>query len=342
MAASFRVLKGMVMSICFCAPVVTGGIALMMTINATAAAPEKNPVGYPDRPVRVVVPVAPAGGTDIIARIVLNALSDSLSANFVADNRAGAGGILGSDIVAKAPGDGYTLLFTYAAHTILPFIYRKVPYDVYKDFAPVTLAGTQPLAVAVSAATGINTIQELIKTAKARPGELNVAWPTPSGSGALAAEVFKRVTDTRMVSVPFKVGSPAMTALAAGEVQLIFTTATSILPFMQSGKVKMLATTGARRDPFLPDVPTLAEAGVKDMNTSPWQGLLAPAGTPAHIVNYLQRKIAALLDTPDVKKRFAASATQTVGSTPAEFGAQITRELDQNSKVIRAVGMRVD
>jgi tripartite-type tricarboxylate transporter receptor subunit TctC len=290
----------------------------------------------------VVVPVAAAGGTDIIARIVVNALSDALSANFVVDNRPGAGGLLGSEIVAKAPRDGYTLLFTYAAHTILPFIYRKVPYDVYKDFAPVTLAGSQPLVVAVNSAVGVNTVEELIKLARAKPNFLNVAWPTPSGSGALAAEVFKVVTDTKMVSVPFKGGSPAMTALAGGEVQLIFTTLASVLPFLQSGKVKVLATSGAKREPHLPNVPTLSEAGVMDMNTSPWQGLLAPAGTPAGIINHLYKNIAAVLETADVKRRFAASATDTAGSSPEEFGAQIARELEQNGKVIRAVGMRAD
>jgi tripartite-type tricarboxylate transporter receptor subunit TctC len=316
---------------------------LFSSIAMPAVAPtEKSAGAYPDRPVRVVVPVAAAGGTDVIARIVMNALSDALAANFVIDNRPGAGGLMGSDIVAKAPPDGYTLLFTYAAHTILPFIYRKVPYDVYRDFAPVTLAGSQPLVVAVNAAIGIHSIEELIRAAKARPGSFNVAWPTPSGSGALAAEVFKRVTNTQMVSVPFKGGSPAMTALAGGEIQLIFTTATSVLPFLQIGKVKMLATTGSRRDPFLPEVPTLAESGVKDMNTSPWQGLLAPANTPGPVVNYLARKIAVLLESTEVKRRFAASATQTGGTTPAEFGAQIARELEQNSKVIRAVGMRAD
>ena len=326
--------------VCVCAC----GLAahFLCAVEANAAMPLPSAAPYPNRPVRVVVPVAPAGGTDIIARIVINALSEKLVTNFIIDNRAGAGGLLGSDIVAKAPADGYTLLFTYAAHTILPFIYRTVPYDVHKDFSAITLAGSQPLVVAVNASLNINSIEALIKAARARPDGFNVAWPTPSGSGALAAEVFKRVTDTRMVSVPFKGGSPAMTALAGGEVQLIFTTLPSVLPFLHSGKVKILATTGTRRDPHLPEVPTLAESGVRDMNTSPWQGLLAPAGTPVSIVDTLQKNIAALLESVDVKRRFAASATQTGGSTPAEFSAQIARELEQNSKVIRAVGMRAD
>jgi tripartite-type tricarboxylate transporter receptor subunit TctC len=293
--------------------------------------------------VRVIVPVAAAGGTDIIARIVLNKLGETMQRQFVVDNRPGAGGILGNEIVAKARPDGYTLLFTYAAHTIVPFIYsRKVPYDVYRDFAPITLAGTQPLLLALNAQVPANSVAELIKLAKAKPDTLNVAWATPSSSGALAAEIFKIVTDTKMTSVPFKGGAPALTALIQNEVQLIFTTPPTIMGHLKSGRVKVLGTSGKERVPYLPDVPTLAEAGVKDFNTAPWQGVLAPAGTPAAIVNFLHGQIGATLKAPDVKERFAQQGTEAVGLGPKEFGEMIRRELALNSKVIKAVGMKGD
>ena len=290
----------------------------------------------------MIVPVAAAGGTDIIARIVLAKLSDVLGRQFIVDNRPGAGGLLGNDMVAKARPDGYTLLFTYAAHTIVPFIYSKVPYDVYKDFAPVTLAGQQPLLLALNAQVPANTVGELIRLAKAKPDSLNVALATPSSSGALAAELFKIVTDTKMTSVPFKGGAPALTALIQNEVQLIFTTPPTIMSHLKSGRVKVLGTSGRERVPYLPDVPTLAEAGVKDFNTAPWQGLLAPAGTPAPIVNYLYTNIAAVLKTPEVKERFASQGTDPVGLPPKEFAQMIRQELAQNSKVIKAVGMKAD
>ena len=297
---------------------------------------------YPDKPIRVIVPVAAGGGTDIIARIVMTKVAEGMGATIVIDNRAGAGGILGNEIVAHSQPDGYTLLFTYAAHTIVPFIYRKVPYDVYKDFAPVTMAGSQPLLLAINSSVKANTVQELIALAKAKPNELNVALATPSSSGALAAELFKILTNTQMVSVPFKGGAPALTAMVSGEVQLIFTTPPTVMPYIKGGKVRVLGTSGKDRVPYLPEVPTLAEAGIKDFNTAPWQGLLAPAGTPPAIIDKLYRQVGEMLKTSYAQERFMAAGTDIVGSSPKEFGELIRRELAQNSKVIKAVGMRAD
>lgn len=297
---------------------------------------------YPDRPVRVVVPVAAAGSTDIIARLTMSRVSELMGQTFVIDNRPGAGGLLGNEIVAHARPDGYTLLFTYAAHTIVPFIYRRVPYDVYKDFTPVTLVGSQPLLLAVNINVPANSTQELIALAKAKPNALNVAWATPSSSGALAAELFKILTQTKMTSVPFKGGAPALTALVSGEVQLIFTTPPTVMSFIKSNRVKILATSGKERAPYLPDVPTLAEGGVKDFETAPWQGLLGPANLPQSIVDALHARIREVLKMNDTRDRIGATGTDIVGNTPAEFGRMLARELAQNKKVIEAVGMRAD
>jgi tripartite-type tricarboxylate transporter receptor subunit TctC len=313
-----------------------------LAISAHAQPLSKGAGRYPERPVRVVVPVAAGGGTDIIARLTVSRLSEAVGQPFVVDNRPGAGGVLGNEIVANARPDGYTLLFTYAAHTIVPFIYRKVPYDVYKDFTPITLAGQQPLLLAINASVPASTTQELIALAKAKPGALNVALATPSSSGALAAELFKLITNTKMVSVPFKGGAPALTALLGNEVQLIFTTPPTVMAFIKSGRVKILGTSGQQRVPYLPDVPTLAEAGVKDFETAPWQGVLGPANLPAPIVDYLHRQIKAVLRQPETRDKFAASGTDAVGNTPQEFAKMIHRELEQNKKVIQAVGMRAD
>ena len=320
----------------------TVSFALYAASSVLAQPAGKGAGRYPERPVRVVVPVAAGGGTDIIARLTVNKLGEAVGQPFVVDNRPGAGGVLGNEIVANARPDGYTLLFTYAAHTIVPFIYRKVPYDVYKDFTPITLAGQQPLLLAINASVAANTTQELIALARAKPGALNVALATPSSSGALAAELFKILTNTKMVSVPFKGGAPALTALLGGEVQLIFTTPPTVMPFIKSGRVKILATSGKERLTYLPDVQTLAEAGVKDFETAPWQGLLGPAHLPAPIVELLQTQIRALLRLPDMKEKFAASGTDAIGNTPQEFAKMINRELEQNKKVIQAVGMRAD
>ena len=315
----------------------------VIALCACAALAAAQPMGnYPDKPIRVIVPVAAGGGTDIIARIVMSKVAEGMGATIVIDNRAGAGGILGNEIVAHSQPDGYTLLFTYAAHTIVPFIYRKVPYDVYKDFAPVTMAGSQPLLLAVNSSVKANTVQELIALAKAKPNELNVALATPSSSGALAAELFKILTNTQMVSVPFKGGAPALTAMVSGEVQLIFTTPPTVMPYIRGGKVRVLGTSGKDRVPYLPEVPTLAEAGIKDFNTAPWQGLIAPAGTPPAIIDKLYRQVGEMLKTPYAQERFTAAGTDVVGSSPKEFGELIRRELAQNSKVIKAVGMRAD
>jgi len=319
--------------------IAVGLSALMGTAGAQQAA---RATSYPDRPVRVIVPSVAGGATDLIARTVLNGLSDGFGKPFVVDNRPGAGGLIGTDIVAKAQPDGYTLLYTLAAHTIIPFIYAKVPYDAYKDFSPITLTGSQPLVLAVHSSVKANTVQELIAFAKANPGKLNLALASPGGSGALAAELFKIVTGAQMVTVPFKGAAVAMPALLSGEMHLIFTSLPSVVPYVKGGKLKVLGVASSGRSQFLPDVPTLIESGLKDFDTAPWQGLLAPANTPPVIIDRLHRQAIEVLKQPETRKRLAALGTDVVGNSPQEFAAYIQRELAQNSKVIKAAGMKAE
>ena len=314
--------------------------ALLATSGAASAQGAKT--SYPTKPVRVIVPVAPGGSTDLLARVISTKLNEALNVPFIVDNRPGAGSVIGTDLVAKAQPDGYTLLFAYAAHTIAPFIYPSVPYDPMKDFAPISLVGAQPLVLTVHTSVKAANPQELIALAKAKPKALNVALMTPSSSGALAAELFKILTKTDMVSVPFKGGGPAMVALLGGEVQLVFATPPDIMPHLKTGKIRAIGTTSRERLPYLPEVPTLAEAGIQDFNTAPWYGLIAPAKTPPAIVDKLYRHVVEALKTPYARERITASGTDIVGSSPKEFADQIRREIDVNAKVIKAVGMKAD
>lgn len=317
-------------------------LAFFVITLFSAAASHAAEETYPARSVRVIVPVLPGGATDVVARIVSAKLAETLGKPFVIDNRGGAGGITGSDIVAKSAPDGHTLLFAYAGHTIVPFIYSKVPYDVHRDFAPVTMAASQPLLLAINSSVGVNTVEELIAAAKARPDQFNAALPTPSGAAALVVEMFKVATNTKITSVPFKGGGPALTALLGNEVQLMFTTPPVAIPQLKNGRLKILATSSRQRLTYLPDVRTLAESGLKDFEVEPWQGLLAPAGTPAAIVNRLHRAVQAAIQQPDAKEKLAAAGCDPAGTSPQEFGKKIARELAVNGKIIKLIGMRAE
>lgn len=297
---------------------------------------------YPERPVRVVVPVSPGGSTDLQARIMAGKLYEKLGVPFIVDNRPGAGAMIGTDIVAKAVPDGYTLLFAQAGHTIIPFIFSKVPFDVYKDFTPITLVATSPLVLTINPAVGANSVKELIEIAKAKPGQLNVALSTPSSSGALLAEWFKSVTQTNIISVPFKGGSPAMAALLRNEVQFIFATTPAASPFVKDGRLKVLAISGVQRFPQMPDVPTLNEVGLKGFEAEPWGGFLGPANTPRTVVNRVQGASVEILKQPDVRERLITTGNVPVGSTPQEFARKLERELKSNARIIKAVGMKAN
>jgi len=268
-------------------------------------------------------------------------LNQSLGQPIVIDNRAG-GGVIAPELVARARADGYTLLFAFAAFTITPYLHVKPPYDVLKDFAPISEVADQALFLVVHPAVPANTIKELVALSKSKPGGLMAGFTQPGSSTHLAAEIFKLKTDTAksITSVSYKGGTAAQVALLSGEVQVSFLTATAMLPQVKTGRIKVIATSAPKRVHYLPDVPTFDEAGVSGMEASPWQGLLAPAGTPRAIISLLHAEIVKLLKRSETVERLAALGADPVGSSPVEFRAKLDRELKAFGKIIPALGLK--
>ena len=305
---------------------------------------------WPSRPVRIVVPFAAAGTTDILARALAPELQRAFGQPFVIDNKPGAGGNTGSADVAKAAPDGYTLLMgTVGTHAINPSLYEKMPYDAKRDFVPVTLVAGVPNVLVVNPAMaqryGINSVADLTRVARANPGKLNVASSGNGTSIHLSAELYKSLTGTFMVHFPYRGSGPALLDLMAGNVDLMFDNLPSAMPHIRSGRLKALAVTSAARSSALPDLPTVAEAGgapLKEFEASSWFGLLAPAGTPAEIVNRIQQETAKALATPAMRERLQAQGAIPSGNTPAEFARLIDEETKKWARVVKASGAKVD
>jgi tripartite-type tricarboxylate transporter receptor subunit TctC len=298
---------------------------------------------YPSKPIRLVVPFAAGGATDVLARLVGERLTASLGQQVVVDNRPGAGGNIGSDIVARAEPDGYTILMgAVGTHAINPSLYPKMPYDPVKDFAPVTLVASVPNVLVVNPEVPANSVQELIDLAKAKPGELNFASSGNGTSIHLSGELFKAMTGTDIVHVPYKGSGPAVTDLLGGQVQMMFDNMPSSLPHVKAGKLRALGVTSAKRSPALPEVPTIAEAGVPGYDATSWFGILAPAGTPEPVVTRLQGAIVQALGEPEMRQRMADLGAEPVGDTPAEFGQFITAELAKWAKVVNDAGVKLE
>jgi tripartite-type tricarboxylate transporter receptor subunit TctC len=298
---------------------------------------------YPNRPIRFIVPFPPGGGNDTMARTVGNKLSAALGQQFVIDNRAGAGGVIGAETAAHAPGDGYTLfLGGVASHGIVPNLHPKLGYDPVKDFSPVSLIAAAPLILVVHPAVPARSVKELVQLAKAKPGQLNFASNGTGGSSHLAAELFKMMTGTDMVHVPYKGLSPALTDLLSGQIQLMFSSTVAILPQVRAGRLRGLAITSVKRSAAMPEVPTVAEAGVAGYETASWYGVLAPAGTPRAIIEQLNREIARVVQMPDVRERLMSEGAEPAGGSPQEFAAHIKRELARWSQVIKQAKIKLD
>jgi len=298
---------------------------------------------YPSRPVRMIVPFASGGGSDTVARVISQALSASLGQGFVVENRTGAGGAIGADAVAKSAPDGYTLLLGSTSEIVhLVNVSTKVPYDPIKDFAPVGLVGSVPMALTVSEALPVSSVQDLVKLAKAQPGKLSFGSGGTGTTTHLAVELFAATMGIKMTHVPYKGSGAIIPDLLNGNLQLGMPLLPAILPQASSGKVKILAVSTARRAPSLPNTPTLQEAGVKGYDTTLWTGILAPAGTPREIVMKLNAAIVKALHDPAVKERFLSDGAETVGGTPEEFAALIGAELKKWGRVIKEAHIKAD
>lgn len=319
------------------------GAAVLAGLLCLGGASLPHAQDYPSQPVRFVVPFAPGGTTDVLARLVGEKLSASLGQQFVIDNKPGAGGNIGTAQVAKAEPDGYTILMgTVGTHAINASIYPKLPYDPIKDFAPVTLVATVPNVLVVNLEVPASSVAELTALAKEKPGELNFASSGNGTSIHLSGELFKAMTGVDIVHVPYKGSGPAVVDLLGGQVQMMFDNLPSSAPQIQAGKLRALAVTSKERSPTLPDVPTMAEAGVPGYEALSWFGVLAPAGTPDAIVARLQAEIAKALADPAMRERFAELGAVPVGDTPAEFADFIGAETAKWAEVVQSAGIKLE
>jgi tripartite-type tricarboxylate transporter receptor subunit TctC len=297
---------------------------------------------YPSRPIRFIVPFPPGGGNDIVGRIVAQPLSEALGVPVVVDNRGGAGGTLGTDIAAKAPPDGHTLLVNNISLAVNATLFAKLPYDTLKDLAPVTLLGRQPNIMVVHPAVPAGSVRELLALAKAKPGSLNYGSGGMGTASHLAAELLKLMTGTEMVHVPYKGLGPALTDLLGGRVQLILSTLASALPHVKAGKLRALAVTTAQRSTFFPELPTMEEAGVAGYEFSTWYGLLVPARTPRPVIERLNAETGKLLRSAAIREPFAAQGLEATPGTPAEFAAYLRSEVEKWGRVVKASGARAE
>ena len=305
---------------------------------------------WPNKPVRIVVPFAPGGTTDILARAIAPELTKAFGQSFFVENKGGAGGNLGAEQVAKSPADGYTLLMgTVGTHGINRALYAKLPYDPFKDFAPITVVAGVPNVMVVNAeaakARNINNVSDFIAYAKANPGKLNMASSGNGTSIHLAGELFKSMSGTFMVHFPYKGSSPALLDMIGGSMDVMFDNLPSSIPHIKSGKLKALGVTSSQRSGAVPDIPTVEEAGgpvMKGFEASSWFGLLAPAGTPPEVINRIQQEVAKSLGTPAMKEKLLAQGAIPGGNTPAEFAKFIDAEHKKWAQVVKASGAKVD
>jgi len=298
---------------------------------------------YPTKPVRMIVPFPPGGATDLLARVVGQKLGESLGHQVVIDNRPGAGGTIGSRLMLDAQPDGYTILMSsVSTHAIGPHLYAKPPYDPTTDFTAITEVSVTPTVLMVSATLPVGTLKEFIALAKARPGKLNYGSSGVGTQFHLSGELLKLLTGIDMAHIPYKGTALVYPDLFSGQVSMMFDTLSVAIPFIKAGRVKALGITGAIRSPALPDVPTIAEAGVAGFNADLWLGIWGPAKLPRDITDKLSSEIAKLLKLPDVRERLAAQGMEPVGNTPLEFAEFVRRENTQWSKVVKSAGVKAE
>jgi tripartite-type tricarboxylate transporter receptor subunit TctC len=314
-------------------------VALLAAAASSTVAAEQ---AYPARPVRMIVPFAPGGPTDVIARVIAQKLSEAWAHQVIVDNRGGAGGNIGMGLAASAPPDGYTIVVVSSSFVVNPTLYAKIPYDPYKSFIPVTNAAASPNVFTVHPSVAAKNMQELIALAKNNPRKYNAATPGNGTTPDLGVELLKLTTHVDIVRVPYGGAGPAVAAVVGNQVQIGSTALPPTTPHIQAGRLRAIAVTAAKRTPALPDVPTTGESGIKGQEADTLQGVLLPAGTPKAIVTKVHADIAKALAQPDVRERVAALGFDIVASTPEQFAAQVKAEIEKWGKVIRAAGLKAD
>jgi tripartite-type tricarboxylate transporter receptor subunit TctC len=314
--------------------------AALVMVALASVTPVSAQSNYPQKPIRMIVPFPAGGGTDILARLIGQRMSEALGQQIIVDNRAGAGGTIGTDVAAKAPADGYTIVLVSGSHAINPGLYPKLPYDTVNDFAPVTQIATSPGILVVHPALPVKSVRDLIALARSKPGQLNYASAGNGTPPHLAGELFKTMARVDMVHVPYKGNVPAFADMLAGLVSLSFPSMPSAVPHVKSGRLRALGVTTAKRSLAAPDIPTIAESGLPGYESTSWYGILAPARTPPAAVTRLHEVIVSILASADMKDKFAAQGLDPVASAPREFETVIKSEITKWAKVVKASGAR--
>ena len=294
---------------------------------------------YPTKPVKIVVPSAPGGGTDIVARLLAQSFSKALGQNFIVENKPGAGNLIGIETVARAPADGYTLLFVASPLVLNPILFKKVNYDPIKDFSPISLAATAPNILVVHPSTPATNVKEWVELAHKGQNKLSYASAGVGTSPHMSMELFNAMAGIQTLHIPYKGTTPAVTDLLGGQVNAMFSNALTVMPHIQSGKLRALAVSGNRRLELLPDVPTVMEAGIAQYVSLQWYGLLAPAGTPPAVIQTINREMVKALLSKDIKDKLASEGAEPAGSTPAEFANLIKNDFEKWSKVAKSSGI---
>ncbi|MFO1413371.1 MAG: tripartite tricarboxylate transporter substrate binding protein [Burkholderiales bacterium] len=316
---------------------------IALTAALLAVAPAAFGQAWPAKPIKLVAPSTPGDAPDVIARLVAEKLSTVLGQQVVVDNRPGAGGVVGSDAVAKAAPDGYTLIMGNAgSHGINAAVYSKLPYDIQRDFAPVSLVAIAPNVMVVNPGVPANTVAEFIAYAKANPGKMSYSSGGNGSSAHMSMELFKAMAGVDIQHIPYKGSSPALADLAGGQVQVFIGNMPPTVPLIKGGKIRALAVTTKTRSPLMPELPTIADSGLPGYETVAWFGVLAPAGTPSEIVNRLSQEIAKIAKSPEMREKLLAMGAEPVGSTPEEFKLVIDRDIAKWKPLAQKVGIKVD
>ncbi len=311
-----------------------GAGLLLLALTTVASAQD-----YPTKPVRLIIPFPPGGSNDVVGRLFATKLGERLGKQVIVDNRGGAGGTIGTDLAANAPKDGYTLLVISLAHAVNPWLY-KLPYDPIKAFTPITILGSGPNVLVVNPQLPVKSVKELIALAKKEPGKVQYASAGIGSFQHLGGELFKLMAGVNLLHVPFKGGGPAMIDVIGGHTKVMFSSLVQTTPHIKSGKLRPLGVGGLTRNPVLPDVPTIAEAGVPDYEAVNWWGLVAPAGVPAAVVERVHKEIAAIQDDPEVRKQFANQGASVVKMSTAEFAQHMVKEMNKWGRVVKESGIK--